>query len=461
VTIKLVSVEAGVEPSLLRTSIAYSRISLAEWLAGAASDADVLVWNNNLVMPAGAPGRTPNAKLVVNWGTGDVNIEQPWEWTDARLVTTAGYCTNTVRDFVLSCIGANTELKYGAAVGLVGIGRIGYSVAAALEPIVGSKGVLYTSRRPRPGLRFTPVALDELMKRADAIVVALNSHEPLDLKGLTKNRRRPLLLTISPEPVLPASQIAPLVDSGIVSAMVSDNPVPPHRPDLARFYTGKIAYRSERAKLHKHWILDKELLTVQASTDADPMIYIARHSETEWNRIGRRQGRLDSTLTARGIAQARWLAQFAQLSNVDCVYSSPLGRAHCTATIVANCLGVEVEVVNRFTEMDFGMLQGQLADREQAFPTFKTNRAIDPLHTSYPGGESYFDLALRVQPDIDRIASVGRTALIVGHGSVNRMLRPFLTSRTIEEAASLHQANDVVVGVNLVTRVGSHYLIGG
>jgi broad specificity phosphatase PhoE len=128
---------------------------------------------------------------------------------------------------------------------------------------------------------------------------------------------------------------------------------------------------------------------------------------------------------------------------------------------VANCLGVEVEVVNRFTEMDFGMLQGQFADREQAFPTFKTNRAIDPLHTSYPGGESYFDLALRVQPDIDRIASVGRTALIVGHGSVNRMLRPFLTSRTIEEAASLHQANDVVVGVNLVTRVESHYLIGG
>jgi hypothetical protein len=219
--IKLVSVEAGVEPSLLRTSIAYSRISLAEWLAGAASDADVLVWNNNLVMPAGAPGRTPNAKLVVNWGTGDVNIEQPGEWTDARLVTTVGYCTNTVRDFVLSCIGANTELKYDAAVGLVGIGRIGYSVAAALEPIVGSKGVLYTSRRPRPGLRFTPVALDELMERADAIVVALNSHEPLDLKGLTKNRRYPLLLTISPEPVLPVSQIAPLVDSGIVSAMVA------------------------------------------------------------------------------------------------------------------------------------------------------------------------------------------------------------------------------------------------
>lgn len=460
-TIRLVSVEASVEPSLLATRISYRRISWDEWLAGTASDADIVVWNNNLVMPADASDRAPNARLVVNWGTGDANIEQPWQWSNARLVTTAGYCTNTVRDFVVSCIGNNTSLNYGALVGIVGMGRIGYSVAVALELVVGAKSVLYTSRWPRQGLRFVPVAASELLERADVIVFALNSREPLDLTGLAKDQRCPFLPTISPEPVLPASQIAPLVNSGIVSAMVSDNPVPAHRSDLARFYTGKFAYRSERAKIHKHWILDKELLTVRASTGADPMIYIARHGETEWNTIGRRQGRLDSALTADGIAQAWRLARFAQLRNIDRVYSSPLGRARRTATIVTDYLDVEIEVVDCFTEMDFGLLQGQLVDREHAFPTFKIKRAIDRLHTSYPGGESYFDLALRVQPGIDRIASAGRTALIVAHNSVNRMLRPFLTSQGIEEAAGLHQANDVVIGVNLVTLIESHYSIGG
>ncbi|MGI9000846.1 MAG: hypothetical protein ACR2GH_04195 [Pseudonocardia sp.] len=153
-TIRLVSVEASVEPSLLATRISYRRISWDEWLAGTASDADIVVWNNNLVMPADASDRAPNARLVVNWGTGDANIEQPWQWSNARLVTTAGYCTNTVRDFVVSCIGNNTSLNYGALVGIVGMGRIGYSVAVALELVVGAKSVLYTSRWPRQGLRF-------------------------------------------------------------------------------------------------------------------------------------------------------------------------------------------------------------------------------------------------------------------------------------------------------------------
>jgi probable phosphoglycerate mutase len=36
-------------------------------------------------------------------------------------------------------------------------------------------------------------------------------------------------------------------------------------------------------------------------------VFLARHGQTEWNRVRRRQGQLDSPLTAAGIAQAHLL----------------------------------------------------------------------------------------------------------------------------------------------------------
>ena len=38
---------------------------------------------------------------------------------------------------------------------------------------------------------------------------------------------------------------------------------------------------------------------------AVPPLYIMRHGETEWNVLGRLQGRFDSPLTERGVAQSR------------------------------------------------------------------------------------------------------------------------------------------------------------
>ena len=39
--------------------------------------------------------------------------------------------------------------------------------------------------------------------------------------------------------------------------------------------------------------------------DPSRRVFLARHAQTEWNREGRRQGQLDSALTAVGVAQAR------------------------------------------------------------------------------------------------------------------------------------------------------------
>lgn len=95
--------------------------------------------------------------------------------------------------------------------------------------------------------------------------------------------------------------------------------------------------------------------------------------------------------------------------------------------------------------------------------TFVAARTVDRLHTSYPqGGESYLDVSLRVQPDVDHIAGLGVTSLIVGHASVNRMMRPFLVDGlTLDAAASQQQPHDVVLAVNLVTRTEERLALGG
>ena len=69
-----------------------------------------------------------------------------------------------------------------------------------------------------------------------------------------------------------------------------------------------------------------------------PEIFVLRHGQTEWNTVGRHQGRLDSPLTEIGreqaLAQSRILANaLAGRGDVQ-AHCSPQGRAFDTAGII-------------------------------------------------------------------------------------------------------------------------------
>jgi probable phosphoglycerate mutase len=55
-------------------------------------------------------------------------------------------------------------------------------------------------------------------------------------------------------------------------------------------------------------------------------VYLARHGQTEWNAAGRRQGRLDSPLTALGLQQAAQNAELLSAQGIDAIFASPVGR---------------------------------------------------------------------------------------------------------------------------------------
>lgn len=126
-------------------------------------------------------------------------------------------------------------------------------------------------------------------------------------------------------------------------------------------------------------------------------MFLLRHGETEWNVAGRLQGRDDSPLTARGLAQARDAATALAREGVTRIYTSPLGRARATAAHVAAASGAGITEVAALAEIDFGEASGlTLAAAEERFPGLAAARADDRWGYRWPGGESYADAGARL-----------------------------------------------------------------
>jgi len=128
------------------------------------------------------------------------------------------------------------------------------------------------------------------------------------------------------------------------------------------------------------------------------VIYLVRHGQTEFNRERRIQGHVDSPLTELGVRQAhavgRLLRDLIREPMGWRIVSSPLGRAHATAQIVAGKLGgLPVELDERLKEMSWGAHDGRLrSELEAEHPeTFgKTGWAFDA-----GSGETYEAVAER------------------------------------------------------------------
>jgi probable phosphoglycerate mutase len=153
-------------------------------------------------------------------------------------------------------------------------------------------------------------------------------------------------------------------------------------------------------------------------------ILLARHGETDWNSERRWQGHSDRPLNEAGREQARELAEALADRAIDAVYSSDLARAHETALIVAQRLGLPVEVEAGLREVDVGDWSGRLlteieAADPEAFQRWRQGRK------GWSGGESYEEMGERVVAAVLRLAArhPGETLLLVTHGGSIRACR--------------------------------------
>lgn len=159
------------------------------------------------------------------------------------------------------------------------------------------------------------------------------------------------------------------------------------------------------------------------------MIYLLRHGETSWNVAGRKQGRGDSPLTDRGVAQVEACARairslISDTRDVE-IHASPLGRARTSAEIVRRWLRTAhpLRLDGRLSEYDYGKWEGLTDDEIRSrFPTELAERERDKWNRPAPGGESYRLVAERVESFLDEY---DRRSLrvVVTHEVVSRVMR--------------------------------------
>jgi broad specificity phosphatase PhoE len=143
-------------------------------------------------------------------------------------------------------------------------------------------------------------------------------------------------------------------------------------------------------------------------------LYLVRHGETEWNAARRIQGRTDIPLNDTGREQARQAAELLARRRWQGVYTSPLGRAHETARIIADRLGLAgVTDIDALVERDYGEAEGMGFDEIEA---------LYPEGVRAPGQETREEVAARVVPALLELAErhPGERLVIVSHGGAIR-----------------------------------------
>jgi probable phosphoglycerate mutase len=156
--------------------------------------------------------------------------------------------------------------------------------------------------------------------------------------------------------------------------------------------------------------------TATAPADAvRPRLWLVRHGETEWARLGRHTGHTDIPLTEAGRAQAASLAPRLAGLTFAAVLSSPLERASETARLsgFGDGLGLDPDL----REWDYGDDEGRttLEIREER-PGWTIWR------NGVRGGEAIEAVAARADRVIARARGLEGDTLVFAHGHMGRIL---------------------------------------
>lgn len=145
-------------------------------------------------------------------------------------------------------------------------------------------------------------------------------------------------------------------------------------------------------------------------------IWLVRHGETEWARLGRHTGRTDIPLTAAGRDQALALGSHLAGRTFQLVLTSPLSRAAETASLAGF---PDAVLAPDLMEWDYGALEGRTsADIRESFEGWT-------IWTGpWPKAETVDEVGARAERVIARCLepSVTGDCLLFAHGHLLRIL---------------------------------------
>lgn len=172
--------------------------------------------------------------------------------------------------------------------------------------------------------------------------------------------------------------------------------------------------------------------------------FIVRHGETEWNMQGRTQGHGDSKLTEKGRYQADKLGRRLLKFNINCIYSSDLGRTIETSSILSSILNKEVEYTEGLREINFGKWEGmtiqEIKDKYNDIYTIWRN---EPHNALIPDAENLIQLKERVLKTINDINKKHENSniILVSHSMVIKVLLLSLLGSDLSNLYRIRQDN--------------------
>ena len=152
-------------------------------------------------------------------------------------------------------------------------------------------------------------------------------------------------------------------------------------------------------------------------------LLLVRHGESQGNRERVFTRSDDVPLTELGRRQARDAAErLATRFHARRIVSSPFRRAQDTAAIIAEVIGLPVDVEPALRERHWGELVGRPYGEARRHPDYDPTRYWE---WRPPGdGETLAEVALRAGAVLDRIAATGdgEDVVVVSHGGVMHAL---------------------------------------
>lgn len=159
-------------------------------------------------------------------------------------------------------------------------------------------------------------------------------------------------------------------------------------------------------------------------------IYLVRHGETDWNKEGRLQGRMDIDMNENGLEQVQKIAAKFQTLNedIDLIVSSPLKRAKISADLIADAIGYEKNNILEeplFIERSFGSSEGLVYDPFSL--NLEKELGWEPLETlierAKTGMEKYMSRASG--------QDLNQNVVIAAHGAILKAVMIALTNGKI------------------------------
>jgi probable phosphoglycerate mutase len=180
-------------------------------------------------------------------------------------------------------------------------------------------------------------------------------------------------------------------------------------------------------------------------------LYIVRHGQTEYNKLGIIQGRgVDTDLNDEGRKQAQQFYAAYKYVPFDKAYISALKRTKQSIQPFLDG-GLPFERLSGLDELAWGIHEGQLPTPENkaAFLQIMRDWLDGNLDSKFEGGESPNEVEIRQREALEVIMShpEEKTVLVCMHGRAMRLLLCILTGKPLSEMDNFPHQNLVLYKV--------------